>query len=286
MSAQLLRPPTADDNGKGTALALVVHVGLVAALAWGVSWRGTATTPVAAELWSAVPQVADAPAPLQPPPAPTPKAEPEPVPKVEPKPEPKPEPPPKAREADIALEKKKKPEKPEPKPEPKKPEPKPEPKVDKQAEAKKLEAERKADEKARAAEAKSQADRAQRLREDQMRRLNEQLGGTGSGKGTGSGGGTAAQTSAPSSGYAGRVVARVRPNIIFTDQLPGHPTAEVTVRLAPDGMIIAKKLVRSSGVPEWDQAVLRAVERTEVLPRDVNGTVPSEITIAFDRNDR
>jgi len=123
------------------------------------------------------------------------------------------------------------------------------------------------------------------MREEQMRRLNAQLGGTGSGQGNGAGGGTAAQTSAPSAAYAGRVVARIRPNIIFTDQLPGNPRAEVQIRLAADGTILSKQLVKSSGVPEWDQAVLRAIERTEVLPRDVNG-VPPVMLIGLSYQDR
>lgn len=271
-----LRPPSSDGTGKGSALALVVHLGLVAALAWGVRWH-TTSAPVAAELWSAVPQMADAPAPLPPPPAPTPKVEPKP----EPKPQPKPEPPPKAKDADIALEKKKKvepkpepkpePKKPEPKPEPKKPEPKPEPKVDKAAEER---------------AAKAQAEQARKLREEQMKRLNAQLGGTGGGQGNGAGGGTAARSSAPSASYGGRVIARVRPNITLIDALTDNPRAVVLLKMAPDGTIISHKLVRSSGVPAWDDAVLRAIDKTGVLPRDTDGTVPSEIEIGFAYQDR
>jgi len=51
--------------------------------------------------------------------------------------------------------------------------------------------------------------------------------------------------------------------------------------VAADGTIVASKLARSSGVPEWDQAVLRAIERTEVLPRDVDGRVPPRMIITF-----
>ena len=31
----------------------------------------------------------------------------------------------------------------------------------------------------------------------------------------------------------------------------------------------------------WDDAVLRAIDKTEVLPRDVDGRVPSSMTIDF-----
>jgi len=34
-------------------------------------------------------------------------------------------------------------------------------------------------------------------------------------------------------------------------------------------------------VSEWDDAVLRAIERTEVLPRDENGKVPSAMIIVY-----
>jgi len=55
----------------------------------------------------------------------------------------------------------------------------------------------------------------------------------------------------------------------------------VEVRLAPDGTIVGKRLVKSSGVKSWDEAVLRALDKTEVLPRDVDGRVPSPVTIEF-----
>jgi colicin import membrane protein len=73
----------------------------------------------------------------------------------------------------------------------------------------------------------------------------------------------------------------VRPNIVFADDVSGNPKAEVEVRMAPDGTITGKRLVRSSGVKAWDEAVLRALDKTEVLPRDVDGTVPSSVIIDF-----
>ena len=89
--------------------------------------------------------------------------------------------------------------------------------------------------------------------------------------------GTAARTSGPSAGYAGRIKARIKPNIVLTDDVAGNPLATVEVRLAPDGTIVGRKLVKSSGSPAWDEAVLRAIDRTEVLPRDIDGRVPPSI---------
>jgi colicin import membrane protein len=56
---------------------------------------------------------------------------------------------------------------------------------------------------------------------------------------------------------------------------------EVEVRTSPDGTIIARKLVKSSGDARLDEAILRAIDKTEVLPRDTDGRVPSPVVIAF-----
>ena len=68
---------------------------------------------------------------------------------------------------------------------------------------------------------------------------------------------------------------------MFSDDISGNPKAEVEVRSAPDGTIVGKKLVRSSGVKAWDEAVLRALDKTEALPRDTDGRVPSPVVIEF-----
>jgi colicin import membrane protein len=218
---------------------------LVAALTWGVSWRHQAQQiSVEAELWASVPQQA----------APRPVASPTP-PKVEvPKPDAKPA------NADIVVEREKKQE---PKPVPKV-EPKPEkPKVDPKAEAKRREEE----------EAKQAEDR----RNEQMQRIAGLAGATGGSNATGS----ALQSAGPSATYAGRIRARIKPNIVFSEDIAGNPAAEVEVRAAPDGTIVARKLIKSSGNKSWDDAVLKAIDKTEVLPRDTDGRVPSSLVISF-----
>ena len=84
-SHDALMPRPANGTVQGAALSVLVHGGLVAALAWGVGWRAPAPVTVSAELWAAVPQIA-APKPVEPEPTP-----PQPVKKPEPPP-----PPPKA----------------------------------------------------------------------------------------------------------------------------------------------------------------------------------------------
>ncbi len=82
-------------------------------------------------------------------------------------------------------------------------------------------------------------------------------------------------------GYGARVAAKVKPNIVYPDVVSGNPRAEVRVRAAPDGTITGVQLVKSSGNKAWDDAVVRALHKTETLPKDTNGKVPSEFTFGF-----
>jgi len=77
------------------------------------------------------------------------------------------------------------------------------------------------------------------------------------------------------------VAAKVKPNIVYPDVVSGNPRAEVRVRAAPDGTITSVQLVKSSGNKAWDDAVVRALHKTETLPKDTNGTVPSEFNFGF-----
>lgn len=92
---------------------------------------------------------------------------------------------------------------------------------------------------------------------------------------------TAQRSSGPSGSYGGKVAAKVRPNIVYPDAISGNPRAVVEVRAAPDGTIVGRRLIQSSGNKAWDEAVLRALDKTETLPRDVDGRVPSSLEIGF-----
>ena len=100
-----------------------------------------------------------------------------------------------------------------------------------------------------------------------------------------SGGGNTQQAAGPSSSYAGRVRAKLRPNIVFLEetrsQISGNPVAEVEVKASADGSITARKLIKSSGVKAWDDAVLRAIDAMETLPRDIDGRVPPWLVLSF-----
>jgi len=248
--ALMPRPP--GGMGPGMVLALLIHALLVAALALGVNWHASEPEGVAAELWSAVPQVA-APKAVEPEPAPTP-VKPEPAP---PKPEPKPEP---APDAQIAIEKAKREE---------------------LERKKKQEAEKLAQKQKQEQEDKRKKELEDRkLAEFHAKELKRILGQAGAPEGPTSPG-NSTKTAGPSATYAGRIKARIKPNIVFGDTVAGNPLATVEVKLAPDGTIIGKRLVKSSGIPAWDDAVLRAIDKTEVLPRDVDGRVWPSFEIDF-----
>ena len=258
--ADPLQARSADGFGPAAVLAGVSHVALIAALALGVQWRSQPTQVVAAELWAAVPQVA-APAP-----------EPAPEPQVEPRPAPEPAPPPapvKAAEPDpqIAIERRKL-------------EREKARLVQQQAEQAKREQQQR-DERERAAADAAEVAKAAKAAKQREENLKRMLGQAGSGAQSG----TAAVDAAPSRAYAARLVALIKPNIVFTDSVSANPMAEVEVRVSPSGQIIARRIQKSSGIKEWDEAVLRAIDRTGTLPRDVDGRVPPLLIIGFRPND-
>ena len=304
-----LSPPDDTRWSGPLTLALIAHGLLVAALTWGVSWKPDHTElAVEAELWSRLPQEA---APrlveLEPtPPAPEPTPTPAPTPPEPIKPPPRPAPPPPApapERADVALEAKKKAEEKRKAEALKLAEEKKKADALKREEARKLEEKKRAEQKKaqelaeqkKREQAKAEADRKKRedaaraaddkrreaqLAADRQKNLERMMGQAGA-TGGATARGTAQQSSGPSASYGGRVAARIKPNIVFTDVVNGNPRAEVEIRLLPDGTIVASKLMQSSGNKAWDDAVLRAVERTATLPRDENGKVPASIILGF-----
>ena len=148
--------------------------------------------------------------------------------------------------------------------------------AEKRQQAEKLAADKKAAQ-AKAAEEKRQEELAAKARDDQMRRIMGQAGASGGPQATG----TAQKASGPTPGYGARVAARIKPNVVFTDAIVGNPQAEVEVRSLPDGTISSRRLVKSSGNAAWDEAVLRAIDRTSALPRDTDGRVPSPMIVVL-----
>ncbi|OGB24120.1 MAG: protein TolA, partial [Burkholderiales bacterium RIFCSPHIGHO2_02_FULL_66_10] len=145
--------------------------------------------------------------------------------------------------------------------------------ADKKAREKKL-ADQKAEKAERAREVAEEKLRDQ-LRREQVARVMGQAGASGSPDARGS----AARSSGPSSGYGNRVRERIRPNIRISQELPRNLLTEIEVRTSADGTISSRRVVKSSGNPAWDDAALRAIDRTGSLPRDTDGTVPSPMIV-------
>lgn len=279
-------PPPTPGFVRSLGLAVLAHVFLVAALTWGVHWKREALTQsVEAELWSALPQQAAPKLIEEPPPPPAPVTQPSPPPVQAP---------PLPSDADIALAKEKL-----------------RLKKEKQLELEQLERQRlahlkqeklllekkrleeKREKDRQAAEEKRKVDQEKRRKEalqaeqeaqklEAQRQANiKRMTGLAGASGAATATGTALQSSGPSASYAGRVSARIKPNIVFVDEVAGNPIAEVEVRAAPNGTIISRKLSKSSGVKSWDDAVLKAIDKTEKLPPDVDGRVPSALLIGF-----
>ena len=307
-------PPAQPGAGRAWVLAGVAHALLFLALGLATAWKTQPQTVQAeAELWSAVPAAA-APRLQEPPPEP----EPEPVPETQPTPPAKPAPPPppapdpalEARDAQIALEKKKQLEKKKEaekaeklkaekekaakekekakaekaKAEKEKAETKrKELEKEKLAKEKKAQEEKERDKKKAAEKAKSDkaekadAARADAMRQENLKRMQGMAGASGGENATG----TALKSSGPSASYAGRLVGRIKPNITYPGDVMGNPRAEVEVKVGADGTIQSRRIVQSSGNKAWDDAVLRAIDKTEVFPKDSDGRVPPVIVLGF-----
>ena len=302
-------PPPPPGTGRSLGLALLVHLLLMVALTAGIQWNQDNSLSVEAELWAAVPMavapklVEAEPPPPPPPPPPAPKE------MVKPPPEPT-----SNVDADIALAKRKKQLEEDKKKQEtleaerlkkellkKEEEKKAKLKEKEQKELKdkalkekelkekeKKEKERKEKE-LKDKEAKklqeqkdakpSPADvkKLEAMRQENMKRIAGMAGATGDENATG----TAQRSAGPSDSYGGRIRGRIKPNITFTEDIASNAPAEVEVRCAPDGTIVGKKLIKSSGNPAWDNAVLKAIDKTEILPRDIDGRIHSPLVISF-----
>jgi len=255
------------------ALALGVHVLFALLLVFGVSWQTQQPAPVMVDIWAALP-AAQPPRP-EPPAPPEPAAEPEVAPPPEPEPVKIPEPapkrvaeePPPPKAPDIALEKKKA-------------------ELEKQkaeaARLKELKAKQAAEEKARVEAAR--AEEARKLREKQQaeqkrRELLRQMAAEDLGRAEEEA--RAARQAAASAAAAGKrqaavasvvgqyremISAKVRGNTRLPDNLVGNPEVRCLVKLLPTGEVKSVQVTKSSGNVAYDEAVVRAIEKSSPLP--------------------
>lgn len=267
-------------NFAAGVLSLGVHAVFVLLLVFGVSWQTRHPEPVMVDLWSALP-VVEPPAAVEPPAPPEPLPEqpvrpqpvaPEPVkPVPEPvKPAPTPAPKPVAREPapppapDIALEKKKA----------------------EAARLEKLKAMQAAEDKALEQAARAEAEAMKKARdkelaeqrkrdmlrmmeeEELMQRMTDETAATEA---------RLAQARVAASKrqadlarlvglHRNQISAKVRGNTRLPENLKGNPEVRLLVKLLPTGEVLNVRVTQSSGIAAFDEAVVRAIERSSPLP--------------------
>jgi colicin import membrane protein len=296
-------------------LAVAVHAALLAFLAIGVSWQKVNPVSVEAEVWDMSVQTAAAPE-LPPEPAPEPEPQPEPAPEPPPPPPP-PEPvverPAPTPDPEIALREEKKrkqeeaqkaaaEEKKRKEAEEKKREEAAEKKREEaeqkkreEAEKKKLEeAERKKNEaaekkkadaaaaekkKKEAAAAKAEAAKLEKFRQEELKRMAGAMGSSG----------TAVKSTGPRSdgGYIAAITAAIKSATAYpgNTDVGGNPRATFRVEQLPTGEIMSVRLVKSSGVPEFDRAVENGIKKASPLPKKKDGTVERTLDVNFSMKD-
>jgi colicin import membrane protein len=234
------------------ALALGVHVLFMLLLVFGLSWQTQHPEPVMVDVWASLPAAAPPVAERSAPPRPEP---------VKPAPAPRPEPAPtSSRRPDIALEKQK-------------------------AEAeqrKKLQAIQAAEEKARADAAKATREKqlAEQKKRDLLRQMeeeetmqrvaNESAANEARQARLAEAHAAASRRQAEVAGLVGQhrelISAKVRGNTRLPDNLAGNPEVRCLVRLLPTGEVQSVRVTKSSGNAAYDEAVVRAIEKSSPLP--------------------
>lgn len=223
-------------------LAVAVHGAFFALLYFGFTWQAQPVATMSVELWQSLPSPVSMPPEQLPiekvaqPPQPEKVARPEVVP-----------PPEKIVVPEIVMPDKKK-EKTKPaeiKPDKKKPVPIPKKKVEVKPEKRELGArivEQIALEQAERV-AREQTERAERARAEQ-----------------------AAATGRVVDEYTGKIMSKIHSNIVMPPDVADDARAEFLVTLLPGGMVLSAKLTRPSGNAAYDNAVERAILKSQPLP--------------------
>lgn len=66
--------------------------------------------------------------------------------------------------------------------------------------------------------------------------------------------------------YRDQISAKVRGNTRLPDNLKGNPEVRCLVKLLPTGEVLSVRVTKSSGNPAYDDAVVRAIEKSSPLP--------------------
>ncbi|HBI70527.1 MAG TPA: cell envelope integrity protein TolA [Massilia sp.] len=131
--------------------------------------------------------------------------------------------------------------------------------------------------------AKAKADAAEKAQLDKLRDL--ELKRIAGAAGTS---GNAQKSSAPKldSGYQAAIAAKVKSNTVYPGgDEPGNPTVEFRIEQLPTGEILSVRKTKSSGVPAFDEAVERGINKSSPLPKKKDGTVERTFPLVFKLKD-
>lgn len=306
MDGSHYRVPPEPNRWPAIGLAVGVHAVLLAFLVIGINWTNNQPIAVEAEVWDTSVQQAAPPAPQPPQAEPEPEPEtPPPTPRVaEPPPREEPAPP---KQPDIALEREKKRKeelkrKEEEKVErerelaqqkreqEKKDKALAEKKAREEAEKKELakkdeaEKKKKADKLAKEKTEKAEAAKMQKLRDEELKRIT-----SGAGNPTSSGSGSAEKSTGPriDKGYIASIAAKIKGNTTYpgSTDVPGNPEVVFQVEQLPTGEILSVRKTKSSGIPAFDDAVERGINKSSPLPKKKDGTVERSLPVSFKLKD-
>ncbi|MDP4030303.1 MAG: TonB family protein [Gallionella sp.] len=251
MSAIVYREPYRLPAG---ILAVAVHGAFFALLYFGFAWQTQPSGALSVELWQSLPDMMDAP-PAQP------KVE-----EVAPEPPPPPPPPEKVVEPEIA------PPQPEKAVEPEIVVPDEKARIEKEkaekaraekdrvekARVEKARVEKARVEKARVEKEKAEKARAERVAELAARERAEQAARMRAAQ--------AAATGRLVDEHIGKIVSKIRRNIVMPPDVAEDARAEFSVTLLPGGTVLGARLTKSSGNAAYDNAVERAILKSQPLP--------------------
>ena len=280
--------PAAEEKARerrALILTIAMHLLLVLFLVISINWKNSEPSAMQAEIWTPQ-QLAAAtaaakrdaqtfgdPTPEPTPPKPEPKPEPpKPEPKPEPKPQPKPDPvktlpkptpAPANPKADIAIKQDKKAEK-------EKPQEKTPDKKDTKDDKKKQDAKKKAqddfleelkreEQKVAAQKQAAQKQQAADARAQKEAAMRAQAGAEAKAAG-------AERARGDDRSYLAKLKTKIRGNVILPPNLQGNPASVFRVTQLPSGEVIDVRLIKSSGNPQLDSAVERAIRKSSPLP--------------------
>lgn len=83
--------------------------------------------------------------------------------------------------------------------------------------------------------------------------------------------------------YTAKLAGKIKNNLRYPVNLSENQRGFATYRiyLHPDGEVLRVTLVSSSGVPEFDQAVEKAILKSSPFPKRDDGSVDAEISLTY-----